>query len=139
MKDTTRRVLALIATVYILSQILPITRMVYWPSKVGIEKGQVTLVRYFPGDTLNLPRPRISYVETVTPLSGVEHNGGQFCQDTAAAKKYTSKREVGQWDITPWAKDCLSDPLGYKWSASWTWHLGVFTFGSTSLNHTVLK
>lgn len=138
MIDVSRRVLMGVAAAYIASQVLPATRLVYWPSDVWIEAADVTVDRSFPGDMLGLPRPRVSYIESVTPLSRAAHNGGRFCQDVGGPKTYGSEAQYGQWSIEGWASECLSDPLGYRWDAEWTWHLGGLTFGSASLSKTVI-
>lgn len=135
---TTRRTLVGLAAVYIASQVIPVTRAVYWPSEVWIEESKVTVERHFPGDFLGLPRPRISFVEAVDPLTP-GHNDGQFCKAKGGPYLYGSDDPLGEWDIKEWAAPCLDDPAGYRWSAEWTWHLGGFTFGPARLRKTVIK
>lgn len=131
------KALAVLCVLALASQILPVTRLVYNPQQVSIEGSTVTLYRSFPLDRLGLPRPRISYVETVRPLT-TGHNGGHTCLSRGGPFQYGSAAEFGEWQI-PWAAACLSDPNGYVWEASWTWHLGQFTFGQTTLKIRVLQ
>lgn len=135
---TTRRTLVGLAAVYIGSQVLPVTRAVYWPSEVWIDGAEVTVDRAFPGDFLGLPRPRISFTETVDPLSQ-EHNSGQVCEVEGGPFRYSSDEPLGRWQIGEWAAPCLDDPAGYRWSSQWTWHLGGFTFGPTGISKAVIK
>jgi hypothetical protein len=117
--------------------ILPITWLAIHPIRVEIEQDRVALYRVFPGDTLGLPRPRLSYVETVRPLSP-EHNGGHWCEKTGGPARYTNAEPVGRWSIS-WADTCLSDPVGYTWSAYWTLHMGVLRLGATGISTSVLR
>lgn len=135
---TTRRTLVGLAIVYIASQVLPVTRIAYWPSEVWINGAEVTVGRAFPGDFLGLPRPRISFTETVDPLSQ-EHNGGQVCEVEGGPFRYSGDERLGRWYIGEWAEQCLDDPAGYRWSAEWVWHIGGFTVGLTRLSKTVLN
>jgi len=128
-------ILAVFCAFYLAAQVLPATRLAYNPSVVEITGQQVILFRSFPGDALNLPRPRISYLEKVRPLTP-GHNLGRPCVDQGGPFRYDVQEAPVSWEI-PWAEPCLSDPLGYVWEATWTWHLGVFTFGPVSLTHNV--
>ena len=119
------------------AQVLPITRLAFHPEAVEINGDQVTLYRTFPGDAWGLPRPRMAYVETVRPLTQA-HNGGQICSDESDPFRYTRAEEIGRWSID-WAADCLSDPMGYVWSAEWSWYIGRFGVGPASLSTTVLR
>lgn len=119
------------------AQMLPLTALVIQPEQVTIEGDQVTLLRDFPTDAVGLPRPWLSYVETVRPLTP-EHNGGQICEQKRGPFKYTEKNPVGTWSIS-WASDCLSDPQGFTWSASWTWWLGNLKLGPTDFGTRVLR
>jgi hypothetical protein len=135
---TTRRTLVGLAAVYIASQVLPVTHIAYWTSEVWIDEAQVTVDRTFPGDWLGLPRPNISFVETVKPLTQ-GHNGGQVCEVEGGPFRYESDDPLGRWQIGAWAAQCLDDPAGYRWSAQWTWHLGSFKFGPAHAQKIVLK
>lgn len=130
-------VLAVFCALYLAAQVLPVTRLAFDPQEVQIEGDQVTLVRTFPADALGLQRPRISYVEEVRPLSP-SHNGGHPCTEAAGPFRYDAEEPLGSWSI-PWAAACLDDPRGYVWEATWTWHVGVFTFGPVTLSTRVLK
>jgi len=123
---TTRRLLVGATVLYIASQALPVTRLVYWPSQAWIEGADVTVERYFPLEWVTAPR--LSYVEIVHPLTQ-GHNGGQVCRDEAGPFRYSGGETLGRWNIEDWAAPCLDDPQGYRWSAEWTWHLGALTFG----------
>lgn len=138
MKNTTRRALFGVAAVYIASQALPVTKLVYWPSEVWIDGSEVTVDRSFPGDMLGLPRPRISFVETVHPLTD-GHNDGQVCQVSGGPFVYDSDEPLGRWKMGDWADECLNDPKGYRWAAEWTWHIGGFTLGNVRLEKTVIN
>ena len=122
--------------VWLALQAAPVTRLVYHPQSVAIEGAQVVLHRSFPGDAIGLPRPVMSYVETIRPLTP-GHNGGHPCTRPGGPFRYSSEAPVGRWSIA-WAAPCLDDPLGYEWSARWTWHLGILRLGPVSLTHTVL-
>jgi hypothetical protein len=113
-------------------QVLPFTSLVYRPEAVEVSNGEVTLARSFPGDALGLPRPRMSYVETVRPLSQT-HNGGQSCSDAGGPFRYSRAEPIGVWKID-WARNCLSDPVGFEWSAFWYWHVGAIRLGPASLS-----
>ena len=119
------------------AQMLPLTGLAIQPEQVTIEGDQVTLLRDFPTDRIGLPRPWLSYVETVRPLTP-EHNGGQICEQKRGPFKYTEKSPVGTWSIS-WASDCLSDPQGFTWSASWTWWIGNLKLGPTDFGTRVLR
>ena len=115
----------------------PVSRLAINPIAATIQGGTVKVARTFPGDSLGLPRPRISYVETVTSLSR-GYNSGHFCESDGGPIRYTTSVSTAKWNI-PWANDCLSDPEGFRWEACWTWHFGVFKFGATCLKETVIK
>jgi len=127
--------IAVFCAIYLAAQVLPVTRLAYNPREAAIDGQTVILARSFPGDALGLPRPRIAYRETVRPLTP-RHNGGQSCMDEGGPFRYDTAEAVGEWDIA-WAEPCLSDPRGYAWQATWTWHLGVFTFGPVNLTQRV--
>jgi hypothetical protein len=118
-------------------QTLPITALAIKPESVSIEGDQVTLVRDFPTDAMGLPRPWLSYVETVRPLTQ-GHNGGHICEQKAGPFRYSENNPVGTWSIA-WASDCLSDPQGFTWSASWTWWIGNLQLGPTDFRTRVLR
>jgi hypothetical protein len=115
----------------------PVTRLVFAPQTMEIVGGEVHLVRRFPGDTLGLPRPSLSYVEVVRPLTPT-HNAGQSCQDEGGPFPYTRATPVGVWNITAWAADCLSDPVGVEWYARWTWHVGDLRLGPVKRRQVVI-
>lgn len=133
----TRRSLVAIVLGYAVLKVAPVTMLVYWPVETQIEGDTVTHFRVFPMDTFGLPRPRISFVETVKPLTH-GHNDGQVCQDAGGPFPYDKRSEYGSWSI-PWAAPCLSDSKGYVWRAQWTWHLGSFKVGPTHAEKVVLK
>lgn len=108
MIDISRRTLTGLAVVYVASQVLPVTRLAYWPSEVWIDGSEVTVERHYPGDWLGLPRPQVSYVETVTPISGIGHNDRHNCQDARGAKRYT-RPELTSWDISSWAAGSIDE------------------------------
>lgn len=116
--------------------VVPVTRLVYSPQTVDIQDGQVVMQRAFPMDALGLPRPRLSYTEVVRPLTQ-SHNGGRLCEDAGGPFLYGRAEPLGVWRID-WAADCIDDPLGFVWTARWTWHIGEIKAGSTSMTHTVL-
>jgi hypothetical protein len=126
-----------LTVVVVLSQAAPLSRIAYNPQAVEIGNSQVTMYRSFPLDTLGLPRPNLSYIETVKPLTQA-HNGGQRCADAGGPFRYTRADPVGEWSIA-WASDCISDPVGYQWTAQWTWHIGRIRLGPVSFSHTVLR
>jgi len=133
----TRRSLVAIVLGYAALKVAPVTMLVYWPVETQIDGDTVTHFRSFPGDVLGLPRPRISYIETVKPLTQ-GYNGGQVCQDTGGPFPYDKQSGYGTWSI-PWAAPCLPDPKGYIWRAQWKWHLGAFEFGPAHAEKIVLK
>lgn len=116
--------------------VAPVSRLVLNPQAVDVDGQTVSVARSFPGDALGLPRPRISYVETVTPLTK-DWNDGHFCQQRGGPTRYTKAGEVGRWRI-PWAASCVSDPAGFTWEACWHWHVGVFKMGAVCLSRTFL-
>lgn len=119
-------------------QTLPVSKLAMNPHSVVIEGEQVVVIRSYPLDAISVPRPIMSYVETVKPLTQ-SHNGGHPCIDAAGPFPY-SRDEAGggKWNIA-WAADCLSDPIGFTWSARWTWHIGVLQMGPVSLTEVFLK
>jgi len=120
--------------------LLPVTWLAYRPISVEVSDGKVVMTRDFPGDLVGLPRPRIAYVETVRPLTP-GYNGGQRCEDAGGPFRYGNDNgsSVASWSIATWASPCLSDPNGFVWSATWTWHLGALRLGPVSLRKTVLR
>lgn len=116
---------------------LPVTRLVFNPVSVQIDGENLTIYRSFPGDALDLPRPRMSYIEAVKPMTQ-GHNGGQICQDVADPFRYIRAEEVGKWSIL-WASECLSDPVGYVWESCWSWHVGEIGLGPVCLSQRILK
>lgn len=116
---------------------LPVSRLAFHPISVEITGDQVTLDRAFPGDILGLPRPHLSYVETVKPMTQ-RHNGGHPCVDHGGPFRYARADSVKRWSID-WAAACLSDPAGFVWSAQWTWHLGMFRFGAVGMTEIVMR
>jgi hypothetical protein len=121
----------------VVSQAAPLSRIAYNPQAVEISDSQVTMYRSFPLDALGLPRPWFSYVETVRPITEA-HNGGHSCTEKGGPFEYTRVGDVGMWSIA-WAADCLSDPVGFHWSAKWTWHIGRMQMGPVKLSQTFLK
>jgi len=125
------------ATVIVLIfQTAPLSRIAYAPQTVTIVGEQVALIRSFPLDALGMPRPWLSYIETVRPLTQ-SHNGGHPCADRGGPFQYGNAEPVRTWSIA-WASDCLNDPTGYRWSAQWFWHLGRVKLGPVNIVHTVL-
>lgn len=137
MKPIARRLepLSWLVILIALTQLLPVTRIALWPQKVVISGSDVKVYRFFPGDYIRAPRPHISYVETVKPLT-LSHNGGQTCQDNGGPFQYIQEQGAGRWNIEPWAAPCLNDPNGYVWTARWTWHIGGLSVGSVRLSET---
>ena len=127
-------VLALLLALFV----LPTTRLLFNPQAVQIVGDEVQLHRTFPGDAIGLPRPVMRYVETVQPVTP-GWNGGRFCTDhLSAAVQYNSPAPIGVWQIA-WALPCLSDPLGYVWTARWYGYLGRVPLGPVSLSHLQMK
>ena len=118
-------------------QTAPLSRIAYNPQAVEIYEDHVTMYRSFPLDALGLPRPQISYSETIRPITEA-HNGGQSCTDQGGPFQYTRAGDVGMWSIA-WAADCTSDPAGFHWSAEWTWHIGRIKLGPAKFSQTFLK
>lgn len=136
----------------LMTQALPVTRLVFAPGQAAIVGDEVFLPRSFPGDRIDftiprlwgggdpihvkMPRPRLAYVETVRGLTP-GWNGGHKCQDAAINPfRYTSPEPVGQWSIE-WAAACISDPTAFVWQATWTAYLGVIPLGPVSREITV--
>lgn len=126
-----------VIVVYVVLQILPVSALSIWPQQALVEGYEVTMHRVFPGDFLGLPRPRLSYVEVVKPLTPT-HNDGHPCSHKDGPFRYSRGENVATWGI-PWATDCLNDPVGFVWTADWTWHIGSFTVGSVSHKETILR
>ena len=123
--------------VVLVFQTAPLSRIAYNPQAVEISDSQVTMYRSFPMDSLGLPRPWLSYVETVRPITEA-HNGGHSCTEKGGPFEYTRAGDVGKWSIE-WASACTSDPAGFHWSAKWTWHVGRITLGPVTYDQTVLR
>ena len=117
--------------------VAPFSRLAYNPDAVEIAGDKVTMYRAFPGDRIGLPRPLLSYFETVRPLTS-DYNGGQSCTDRGGPFKYDRAGPVGDWSIE-WAAECTSDPVGFVWSARWYWHVGAIKFAPITFEHVVLK
>lgn len=115
----------------------PLSRLAINPISVDVDGDWVAVHRHFPADTFGLPRPRISYIETVKGFSPGT-NAGHTCKERAGPFRYSQAKDVGQWAIE-WAQPCLDDPVGYVWEACWTWHLGMFRFGAVCANKTQLR
>ena len=123
--------------VVVVFQAAPLSRIAYNPQAVEIHEDHVTMYRSFPMDRAGIARPWLSYSETVRPLTET-HNGGQSCTDQGGPFQYTRAGDVGMWSIA-WAADCLSDPVGFHWSAKWTWHIGRMQMGPVKLSQTFLR
>ena len=121
-----------------LLSLAPISRLAINPITATVIGGTVTLQRQFPGDTLGLPRPQLSYVETVKGLSA-GHDGGHVCIDAAGPFRYTAKEQVGEWGIDRWASECLDDPVGFVWEACWRWHVGAFVLSPVCISYTSFR
>jgi hypothetical protein len=122
----------------LLTWMLPVTGLLFRPQHVEITGDRVVLQRDFPGDRIGLPRPVMTYIETVKPLTP-GHNGGHRCQHSPQAPfRYLSDEVVGQWSIA-WAEPCLNDPLGFIWDARWTAYVGVIPLGPVNFSATVLR
>ena len=117
-------------------QATPISRLAYNPHSVEVVGSQMTMYRSFPLDWLGLPRPWLSYVETVRPMTEA-HNGGQSCTARGGPFQYNREGEVGRWSIE-WAADCISDPVGFHWQAKWTWHVGALRLAPVKFSQVVL-
>lgn len=134
--------LNLIILVLAAAKLTPASALAIWVSSVDVSKnGDVVVTRSFPIDIVNsltpewfykFRRPVIRYVETTRPLSD-GHNGGQSCMDEGGPFRYTKATELGNWNILPWAENCISDPIGFKWRAEWIWSVNGFEMGSTHL------
>lgn len=123
--------------VAIVAATAPISRLAINPISVQISGDVVQVQRDFPGDTFDLRRPLLSYVETVKGFTP-ETNDGHICKQAAGPFRYSDAKSVGQWSI-PWAAECLADPLGYEWEACWRWHVGAVRLGPVCLRHTHIK
>lgn len=116
---------------------LPVTRLVYNPEKVEIVGDRVTMYRSFPLDKLGLPRPMISYHETIAPVTP-GHNGGKPCEDSGGPFQYSSPDPVAEWDID-WGENCITDPQGFVWAARWYWHIGALRLGPVDFQSEILR
>jgi hypothetical protein len=121
----------------IVLSLAPLSRLAIHPITVSVSGEVVTIHRAFPSDTFGLPRPQLSYIETVKGLS-VGHNDGHICLDASGPFRYTTKEQVGSWSI-PWAADCLDDPRGYVWEACWMWHLGAIRLSPVCAQYTKIR
>jgi len=139
MINLTRNTLLALAVAYGCTKLPGATGIVYLPQEAWLSKeGDVVLERIFVTDYFGLPRPRISYVETVKAFTQ-ETNNGEFCQNKSEPTVYDRNEELGRWNIKDWAGECMADPVGYRWSADWSFHLGAIKFGSVQLKEVVLK
>lgn len=120
-----------------LTWVFPASLVAFRPGAVTIADGAVVLERSFPGDRFGLPRPVMSYKETVRPLTH-GHNGGHPCVQTGGPIRYTSPHPVGTWSLD-WAAACLDDPAGFHWEAAWRWHIGAVVLGPVRSEATVLQ
>lgn len=102
---------------------LPLSRLAINPGAVVVTREGVVLARTFLADWLGLPRPILSYQEVVRPLT-VGHNHGHPCEQTGGPRRYANPGSTWAWSLD-WAAACTDDPLGFEWSAEWTWHLGA--------------
>lgn len=137
MIDRTLLIVGWMFVIGFLVQAIPFSALAIDIDGVVIEGDQVLVSRDFPTDTIGVDRPWISYIETVRPLTP-GHNGGQICEQRGGPFKYTSTDTVGRWSID-WAEDCLNDPLGFTWTASWTWWVGAIPVGPTQYEVRILR
>ena len=121
--------MAIIMAAFMLIFVSPITSAAIYPIAVSVTTESVSVRRVFLADYLGLPRPIISYDETVRPLTPL-WNGGHPCSDLGGPFRYTSEQETAQWEIQ-WAADCTNDPVGFVYTVCWTWHVGMIEFGAT--------
>ena len=117
--------------------VFPASRLALVPGAVQIADGVVILERSFPGDRFGLPRPVMTYREVIRPLTPL-HNGGHYCTQTGGPIRYVNAAPVGTWSIG-WAADCINDPTGYHWEASWRWHIGGIPLGPVSVSTVVFS
>ncbi len=126
-----------IAVVAAAFQTAPLSRLVYSPQAVEIRGDDLVMYRSFPMDAIGLPRPWLSYVEIIRPMT-MGYNGGHVCAQKGGPLQYTNADDVGAWSIA-WASRCTDDPVGFTWSAQWSWHIGRVVLGPVKLSHTALK
>lgn len=119
------------------AQVIPFSAMAIHVDGAVIDGDNVIVSRSFPSDAIGAERPWISYIETVRPLTP-GHNGGQICEAQGGPFQYSSGETVGRWSID-WASDCLDDPIGFTWTASWTWWIGAIPMGPTAHSVRVLR
>lgn len=126
-----------IVLVTLIGWVFPASLIAFRPGAVTVADGAVMLERSFPGDAFDLPRPVMTYRETVRPLTP-GHNGGHPCVQTGGPIRYTSPQPVGTWSLD-WAAACLDDPAGFHWEAAWRWHVGAIQLGPVRAAVTVLQ
>jgi hypothetical protein len=88
--------------------------------------GDVVMKRHYPvSEMFNSRRPWIRYVQTITPLTP-GHADGYLCrEDNGHGQRYTHDSPLGfnKWDVRHFAKDCLSDPVGFVFEAQYIAYL----------------
>ena len=97
------------------------------PQAATIDGTIVTVYRTFPAHgLLGVPRPLVSYRETVTPL-----DNGRTCGD-GRTQRYVRPGDFGRWDIAEWAAPCMRG--AWLWHAEWQgWLFGLIPLQPVSL------
>jgi hypothetical protein len=88
--------------------------------------GDVVMRRHYPmAEMFNSRRPWVRYVQTITPLTP-GHADGYLCrEDNGHGQRYMHDSPLGfnKWDVRHFAKDCLTDPVGFVFEAQYTAYL----------------
>lgn len=103
------------------------SRLLINPTKIEITPcGDVVMFREYPFvDLFGIDYPFIRYVTTITPMTP-ETNDGYVCRmDNGAGQRYNHDhdRGFGKWSIRDYAKECMTDPIGFTFHTKYTAYL----------------
>lgn len=90
------------------------TKLLYNPSEVEIDGGQVTVYRTYPTIEVLGP-PLIRYSEILRPL-----DGNTPCSDGAEFRYKDNGLPYGTWGIEHFAQRCIDNPSGYIYWVAWS-------------------
>ena len=99
------------------------TRLLLWPSSIAYDAraNKMVVYRSYPmSDWSPVRRPWIRYVQAVHPITKTTNGGYSCVEDNGRGMRYIhdSQEGFGSWSME-WADDCLADPKGWKYEATW--------------------
>jgi hypothetical protein len=120
------------------------SRVLINPTALAVNScGDVVVVRNYPlSEKFNIQKPWVRYVQTVHTMTP-NHAKGYVCrEDNSMGQRYGQDggQGFGAWNISHFAEDCISDPIGFVYECQWTAYLfDTFPLRPISLSTKVLN